>query len=339
MKYKIVFFDCTEQDKLKLTDYFKNKSKIDLLCMPTTINESELVLIKNANIVAIHVSSSIDKALLDKLPNLKLIACRSTGYDNVDLNAAKAKKILVCNIPSYGENTVAEFAFTLMLALSRRLFDITNAVTLGHIDPTKLTGIDLSGKTLGVIGTGRIGCHSIRIARGFAMNVIAYDLYPKAGLDSELGFRYVSLLELLRTSDFITLHAPATNENDHLMDKHAFENMKRGAILINTARGSLVDTKALINALDNGQLGGAGLDVIEGEDLLDVEHELHILKEHRVKDKIEEAAEIDVLEKMPNVIVTAHNAFNSREALARIRNTTIENIEKFIAGLPQNLVS
>ncbi len=283
-----------------------------------------------ATVITLHTSSKLNRETMEKFPKLKLIVARSTGFDHIDLVAAQERNIPVCTVPSYGANTVAEYTFMLILALTRKLILVLEATQNGKIDPIALQGTDLAGKTLGVVGAGMIGKHSIAIGNGFGMNVIAFDPYPNDEAARDLRYTYVTLEELLAQSDVVTLHAPATPENIHLMNHDRFELMKQGAILINTARGSLIETEALIDALTKGKLGGVGIDVIEGEALIDADTELHLLQSHTFSPEIQHAAQIGLLSRLPNVILTAHNAFNSHEALARIQSVTAENILAFL---------
>lgn len=287
--------------------------------------------------VSTFIYGRLDRAVLEKLPALKLIATRSTGYDHIDLASCAERGVTVCNVPSYGENTVAEHVFALLLAISHRLREAIERARSGRFSPEGLEGFDLQGKTLGVIGVGAIGRHVIRIARGFGMSVLAFDAAPDPGLALDLGFDYAPLDALLAASDVISLHVPATPATHHLVDEAAFARMKPSAVLINTARGSVVDAVALVNALRSGRLAAAGLDVLPDEPLIREEAELlssGFTAHHDLRNLIAD----HVLLHMPNVIVTPHSAFNTREAVARIAATTIENIEAFARGRPQNVV-
>ncbi|MDP4038895.1 MAG: NAD(P)-dependent oxidoreductase [bacterium] len=338
MSTKLVFYDLTHEDKLAIKKFFADQSGIELVLIEQSLNEENISNANSADIISVFVSSVINKKSLAAMPKLKMIAARSTGFDNIDTVEAKKRGIKICNVPSYGENTVAEYAFLLLLSITRKLHSTLQAMHASQIEHTKLTGFDLKNRTLGVIGTGRIGAHVIRIARGFEMEVIAYDPYPNQQLAEQLSFKYLSLDELMKKSDIITLHAPYTKQNHHMINAKNLKLAKKGAFLINTARGDLVDTKALVEKLVSGHLGGVGLDVIEGEDLLDVDEEISLLKSSGKK-RLNLALELSILEKLPNVIITPHNAFNSIEALDRIRLTTLENINGFLTGSIQNQVS
>ena len=273
------------------------------------------------------------------MPNLKCIATRSTGFDHVDLAAAAARGVSVSNVPSYGENTVAEFAFALLLTLSRKISQAYERVReTGSFSFEGLEGFDLYGKTLGVIGTGRIGKHSIRIGNGFGMKVLGFDAHPDPKLEKELNFTYDTLEGVLAKSDVVTLHVPYMKETHHLMNEKTFATIKQGAVLINTSRGAVVDTDAMVKALRSGKLGGAGLDVLEEEGI--VKDEMKFLVEgHPNAENLKIALENHVLIDLPNVVVTPHNAFNTREGKERILNTTVENIAGFVQGKPVNVIA
>jgi len=299
-----------------------------------TINDAE-----DADVISVFVRSELRDDLLKQFSNLKLIATRSTGYDHIDISCAKDKGIDVVNVPTYGARTVAEFAFALMLALSRRAYEAYNELrTTGERDIAEFEGFDLVGKTLGVIGTGNIGKNIVRIARGFGMKVLAFDVKPDEVFAKELGFSYDSFENILAESDIVTLHVPLLDATRHMMNEKAFSQMKPGALLINTARGELVDTGALLKVLKSGHLAGAGLDVLEGERALGDELELLTSDVHDVKE-IKTLMADHALIDMPNVIVTPHIAFNTREAKREILETTAQNIKAFVAGTPENTIS
>jgi D-lactate dehydrogenase len=292
----------------------------------------------DAAILCTFIESHIGSAELSRFPALKLIATRSTGFDHIDLLAAKARGIAVANVPFYGENTVAEFAFALLLALSRRIIDADERVRDGTFSPKGLRGFDLSGKTIGIIGTGHIGAHMIRMCKGFGMKVIGFDAFPNAELSHTLDFTYLPLTELLAASDIITLHVPYNKQTHHLINKENIGSIKKGAYLINTARGAVVETEALVEALKSEILAGAGLDVLEEEgDLAD--ETILLTAPHPREEELRIALENHYLISHPRVIVTPHLAFNTQEAVERILDTTIENIKGFAAGTPSNIVS
>jgi D-lactate dehydrogenase len=266
-----------------------------------------------------------------------MVATRSTGYDHIDRQIAKERAIVISNVPTYGENTVAEHTFALILALTRNLHKAYVRTSSGDMSMAGLTGVDLQGRTIGVIGTGHIGLHVIRIAKGFGMHVVAYDPYPNSTFAELLGYRYDGLDHLLGVSDIVTLHAPLTPANKHLIGSHNIDKMKRGSFLVNTARGGLVDTAALIDALDRGILRGAGLDVIEGEEVLSEEKQL-LGSAHATEESLRMALRNVTLLRRPDMVITPHIAFDSTEAIERILMTTVENIKAFQAGTPINAI-
>lgn len=285
---------------------------------------------RDFEVVSVFVGSHVDRDVLAALPNLKLVTTRSTGFDHIDLASAQSMNIATGYVPGYGDNTVAEFAFGLILALSRKIYESVDRLReTGVYSYVGLRGFDLQGKIMGVVGTGRIGQHVVRIAKGFGMHVVAYDAFPKPELASELGFEYVSLDDLLGRSDVISLHVPYLPSTHHLINKETIGKIKKGALLINTARGAVVETDALVKALADGILSGAGLDVLEEEGVLADEKTL-LLYGHPEEHNLKTALTNHVLIDMPNVLVTPHNAFNTQEALQRILDTDICNIQEFI---------
>lgn len=290
----------------------------------------------DAELISVFIGSRVDAATLAQLPRLRLIATRSTGTDHIDLEVCAQRGIAVCNVPVYGENTVAEHVFALLLTLSHRMIEAVTRTRMGQFSAQGLQGFDLQGRTLGVLGTGSIGRHVIRIGQGFGMRVLGCDPRPDPALVSA-DFRYVSLPELLREADVLSLHVPATAQTQHLIGDAEFAQMKPGAILINTARGSVVDPAALIRALRSGRLAGAGLDVLPGEPEIREEAEL-VSSAAPPPQALALLATEQVLLHLPNVVVTPHSAFNTGEAVQRILDTSIANIRAFLAGTPQNRV-
>ena len=289
------------------------------------LNEETASKGKDIEVACIFVDSTASKSVIDAMPNLKLIATRSTGYNHIDVEYAKSKGILVTNVPAYGSYTVAEFTFGLLLNLSRKIMEAGNYVknTMDFHYNSTMEGFDLHGKTIGVIGTGRIGKNVTKIAQGFGMKVIACDIYPDEAFAKEHDFEYKSLPEVLKESDIVTLHTPLTPESNHLINKENVALMKKGVYLINSARGELIETKALVWGLKEGIIAGAGLDVLEEEKNLKKGEKTPICDWNRE------------LMKLPNVLITA---FYTLEAVAEISKVTIDNIKSFIAGTPENLV-
>ncbi len=311
----------------------------DVLSLDTTTETLANVdagRLKDVEVLIPFIHSKVGPAEFEAMPKLRLIATRSTGYDHIDLNLAQKRGVAVANVAGYGETAVAEYTFALMLTLSRKVHLAYARTQRGDFTLEGLRGFDLYHKTLGVLGSGAIGLHVIRIATGFGMKVLAYDVMQNRLLSEVLGFSYVPLNELLAQSDIVSLHAPAIPATYHMINKETLSQLKRGAYLINTARGSLVDTSALAWALDNGILAGAALDALEGEEFL--EHEEELINTPGAEEKLKMLVHNHVLQRRQNVILTPHNAFNSEEALRRIQDTTIEGVKAFLAGTPRNLV-
>jgi D-lactate dehydrogenase len=315
---KIVFFGLEKDKQAVFSGAFTNA---DVSFYEEKLDENNVALAKDADAISVFVNCTVDKKVIDSIPNLKFIATRSTGFDHIDYEYAATKGIKVSNVPAYGSSTVAEFAFALLLTLSRKIREGGQALKENgnYSTPQNTQGFDLENKTIGIVGTGKIGKNIVKIAKGFNMNVLAYDLYPDMTFAAENNFIYKTLPEVLSGSDIVTLHAPYTKENHHLINKENISLFKKGAYLINTARGELIETEALVGALQNGTIAGAGLDVLEGE------------KEFKKGDVIP-------MLQMPNVLMTPHIAFNTLEAETRIFQTTIDNIKGFINTAPINLV-
>ncbi len=292
-----------------------------------------------AEVLCTFIESKIGEDEMKKFPSLKLIATRSTGFDHIDLAAATARGVIVANVPFYGENTVAEFAFALLLALSRRIIDADERVRdTGTFSHDNLRGFDLAGKIIGVVGCGHIGMHVIRMANGFGMKVLGFDIARNDELAKTLNFTYATLPELFAASDIVTLHVPYNAHTHHLINRENIKTFKNGAYLINTSRGAVVETQALVEAIRNGILTGAGLDVLEEEGDLSDETAL-LTSPHPNEEGLKIALENHYLIQHPRVIVTPHLAFNTTEAVERILDTTIDNIRGFATGSPTNIVT
>lgn len=290
------------------------------------LNLQTCSLAENAEAVCVFVHDQIDAHLLRCLAGrgVNVVALRCAGFNNVDLPAAREVGIDVVRVPAYSPYAVAEHAVAMMLTLNRHTHRAYNRVREGNFALNGLLGFDMNGKTVGIVGTGRIGTVLARIMIGFGCTVLAYDLYPNDECKA-LGVRYVSLDALLAQSDIISLHCPLSEETRHLIDSKAIGKMKRGAMLINTGRGALIDTSAVIAALKSGHIGALGLDVYEQEENLFFE------------DHSEEIIQDDVLERLmtfPNVLVTAHQGFFTREAIDAIAETTLNNLKQVEAGEP-----
>ncbi|MBN2097289.1 MAG: hydroxyacid dehydrogenase [Candidatus Omnitrophica bacterium] len=339
MQHLISFVDIEEPWEVA---YLKNslKQTAEILHFKET---ADLILdkIKAASIVSTFINSKISKEIIDALPNLKFITTRSTGFDHIDIAYARQKDICVANVPTYGENTVAEHTFALILSIARNLKKAHFKSSCGDFSIKDLIGFDLKGKTIGVVGTGHIGLRVIKMAVGFSMQVLAFDPMPKEFFAEVLGFSYVDLQTLLKKSDIISLHAPHNQHTHHLINLDNIDLIKKGAVLINTARGGLVDTQALIQALDKKILSGAGLDVLEDEDVILEEKQLLMRRKKDLyqPEKLQLALKNCFLLQRENVVFTPHMAFYSKEALQRILDTTIDNIHGFLNSVCLNIVN
>lgn len=315
----ITFFEINDMEKGKFAKKLKGHT---LRFFDDTIQNIDEEKYKDSDVISVFIHSKVDKNIIDTCSNLKLIATRSTGRDHIDLEYAMSQNILVKNVALYGENTVAEHTFALMLALSRKIHESYVATAQGKFTTAGLMGFDLKNKTIGIIGGGRIGLHVARMARSFGMHVRVYDINQDQFLAELINFKYISLDELFKVADIISLHVPLNPNTSHMINKETISKMKDGVLIINTARGGLINNVDLIEALENGKIYGAGLDVLEGEEFL--------FEENLSNSPIENAAKIIVESKLlsekPNVVITPHNAFNSIEAVERIIDTTIDNI-------------
>ncbi len=339
--HNIAFFQVAEWEK----DYLKANNLFGQLPVKVDLDEDKLTLDKlsesvSYEAVSVFVDSEITEEVLDKMPELKIIATRSTGYDHIDLEACRARGVAVANVPTYGENTVAEFTFGLILTLTRKIYDAYNRIREdGDFSLNGLTGIDLAEKKLGVIGTGKIGQNVIKIANGFGMEVLATDVDPDHQLAEGLGFSYVDLDVLLKESDIISLHVPYTEDNHHLINSDTLNQMKPEALLINTARGGLVSTQDLLRALNDKVIAGAALDVLEEEGVVKDEISFLTGSTNPSQPDLKTVLANHLLIDMPQVIITPHSAFNTQEALIKITTTSVDNIKSFLIGEPKNLVS
>jgi len=324
----VAFFETTAKEKKYLKKKFDKN--FELLFYPDVLNASNAELIANVNIISPFIYSVVDSGVLNKAKKLKLIATRSTGFNHIDTKKAQEKNVSVANVPYYGENTVAEHTFALILALSRNLHKAYVRTIRNDFALQGLQGFDLKGKTLGVIGAGSIGVHVIKIAKGFGMKVITHDPKPNHILTELLDFQYVTLEELLKNADIITMHCPYNTHTHNLINMSNINLVKKGALFINTARSGVIESKALYYAIDKNIFGGAGLDVFEGEDLVNEENQM--LTKNVSVEHLEALMKKNLLLRNENVILTPHMAFDSVEAVERIMDTTVENIKSFLDG-------
>lgn len=317
----ISFFEINEIEKERFS---KKLNKHTLRFFDDSIQRVPEKEYLDSDVISVFIHSKVNESTIGNCKNLKLIATRSTGTDHIDQEYTSNNNIDVKNVALYGENTVAEHTFALMLSLSRKIHESYVSTAKGNFSTTGLMGFDLKDKTIGIIGGGRIGLHVARMARSFGMHVRVYDINQDKFMAELINFKYVTLDELLQQSDIISLHVPYNKYTAHMINKESIAKMKDGVLIINTARGGLINNADLIAGLESGKIYGAGLDVLEGEEFL--------FEENVFNSPIENAAKIIVESKLlsekPNVVITPHNAFNSVEAVHRIIDTTIDNISK-----------
>jgi D-lactate dehydrogenase len=319
---KIVFFEVNEWEISKLQEALRDA---DVKFYKDRLDDRYIDVVKDVEILSVWIYSRVTNNIIDKLPNLKLIITRSTGMDHIDVDYCHKKGIKIANIPKYGVNTVAEHTFALILNLIRKVHNAINKKDFSLSQD--ILGFELKDKTIGVIGTGSIGRKVIHIAKAFDMHVLAYDIKRDEEFAKTYNFEYVGLDELLTNSDIITLHVPLNKDTYHMINMDNIKKIKKGCYLINTARGSICDTTALLYGLEEGIFAGLALDVLE-EELLFKEDGLSILYEDI--DKIKKVLMNNMLMNNPNVIITPHSAFYSKEALNRIIDSTISIIREFM---------
>ncbi len=322
---KIAFFEIDGEEKKFVRRRFDKNYILEFHKEPLTVNNRDLA--KDADVISVFIYSKMTEAVMSSLPKLKLIATRSTGFNHINLDAAQRRGISVCNVPYYGENTVAEHTFALILALSRNLHRAYVRSIQGNFSLEGLRGFDLKDKTIGIIGAGSIGTHVIKMAKGFGMNILVFDPVQNHILEEILEFKYASLDDLLANSDIISLHCPYNENTHYLLNMDNIGKVKKGALFINTARAGLIEPSALYHAIDTGIFSGAGLDVFEGEDLAAEENQM--LSKNVAPAEMEALLKRNILLRKENVIITPHIAFDSIEAVERILDTTVNNIKSF----------
>jgi len=335
---KVHFFEVEDWERLYLEKKIKDMGlDVDLGFTKEPLDDTNVDLYKDIDVAIVFIYSKLNKDVLSKMQNLKLIITRSTGYDHIDVEYTSKNGITVCNVPGYGNNTVAEYTFALILALARKFKPMIERTSKGIFSRDGLTGIDLMGKTIGVIGAGRIGKHVVRIAYGFGMKILVYDRYKDQELIDKYGAEYVGLEDLLRMSDIVTLHVPYNKSTHHLINKFNIKLMKLDAMLINTSRGPVVEMEAIVQALKEGRLaGGVGLDTFEAEEVL-IEEE-YLKRDDIPAIKLKKALESFYVLHLENVIVSPHNAYNTKDALYRILDITLDNLKSYLEGNPKNKV-
>ena len=325
------FYEVEEWERKPIIDAVGDVA--ELLPYPLSADNAEDA--RHCRIISTFIYSAIDKDVLDQLPGLELIATRSTGFGHIDLDECARREITVSYVPRYGDVTVAEHTFALILALAKHIVASTDRTRRGEFNFRGLRGFELSGKTLGIVGTGKIGLNVARMARGFNMRIIAHDRYPNEEAAAELGFTYLPYEELLGQADVITFHVPESPDTHHMLNQGNIDLLKPNSLVINTARGSIIETRALVRALSEDKIGGAGVDVLEEEPVVREERELVSSLFHKTHD-LSAILSGQILLRFNNVIITPHNAFNTTEAVHRVLDTTIDNIQSFLKGEPKN---
>lgn len=324
MATKIAFFDAKSYDRETFAKVNQNFG-FDIQYFKERLSLNTVSLTQGADAVCIFVNAECDRRVIERMAGygVKLIALRCAGFNNVDIRAAQEHGIRVVRVPAYSPHAVAEYAVTLMLALNRKVYRSVYRTREGNFRLGGLMGFDMYGKTVGLIGMGKIAKELIKILRGFGMNVLAYDLYPDEAFAKEYQVKIVSLDELYEQSDIISLHCPLTDDTKFLINNDSITKMKYGVMIINTGRGKLIKTTDLIDGLRSHQVGSAALDVYE--------EEANYFYEDR-SDKMIDDDKLALLLMMPNVIVTSHQAFFTREATNNIAITTLQNILDFTDG-------
>ena len=325
----IIFYDVKPYEQSffekELINDFNIIFKTEQLTSETTIYNNE----EKVEVISVFTSSRVDKDVLQKFKNLKLILTRSVGYSHIDIDYCNENNIVVANTPHYGDYTVSEYSFGLLLSLIRKICYAQNELKNGDMYPETF-GMELCDKTIGIIGTGSIGEKSVKIAKGFSMNVVCYDVLKNIKIEEKYNVKYVDLNTLCKLSDVIMLHAPLTPNSYHLIDRDMISLMKDNAIIVNTARGELVDTEALYDALLDNKIKGAALDVLEYEETISNKRpgeniNLKNLRTSLINNK---------LLNLHNVIVTPHIAYDTQEAVNRILEMTISNLNDYRQNIP-----
>lgn len=334
---KILFFDVADYEVEFLKEACENKFEYQLIKESLNGLFDITKDLEDAQIISCFTTSRVPNEILEKFKNLELIALRSVGFNHIDIDYCKKNNIFVENTPNYGNMTVAEFALGLLLDVARKVTYSANNLKNSIVNTKCTIGTEIFGKTIGIVGLGAIGSEMARLAHGIGLKILGYDLKENEKLKAKYNVHYTDFETLVRNSDFISLHSPLTKENYHLFNKEIFELMKPTAFIINTARGELIDTQALYNALSENKIAGAGLDVLESEDtLVDVEYLVDIGRMSPLA--LQKTVLNNRLMKLDNVIITPHIAYDTEEAINRILNTAISNINAFVEGKIQNNV-
>lgn len=330
---KIVFFDVKNYEKLYFEQNLDFENNEIYFLKSPLLNSTEIEEnIISAEILCVTPFSRLTADVLEKFNNLKLITTRSVGFSHIDRKYCKKRGIEITITPHYGDNTVAEFSFALLLNLVRNVHFSLSEIKYGK-NGGKYDGIELYGKTVGIVGVGSIGMQSVRIAHGFGMKICYNDLHRNVVAENKYNAQYLNFESLCKTSDFIMLHTPLTDENYHLFDSKIFDIMKPNAFLVNTARGELIDTKSLYLALTSGKIKGAALDVVECEEFFNPVNSYFDNFENNCSSCMKKTLINYLLASLDNVIITPHIAYNTNEAAERILEMTTQNIREMLCGI------
>ncbi len=322
---KILFCDANREETRRFADWKETHKEFEIDIIPGPVTESGSF---DYDVISTFITSEFTEAVIGKFPALKMIATRSTGFDHIDMAACKKRGIIVANVPDYGDKTVAEFTILLVLMLERQIRRIMGRVAAdGVSDPLYARGRDLNGKTVGVVGAGKIGTNVGLLAAAFGANVVYFNRSSREALEG-VGAKKAELYELASESDVVTVHLPLNSDTEHMIGSEFIKAMKKGAMIVNTSRGAIIDTDALIYGLENGIVGGAALDVIEGEKWQG--KEMDAIRQKKDYDTLKQALEQSVLRRFDNVILTPHIAYDTEEAEDRIITETLENLDNFL---------
>ena len=335
MAVNMIVFEFRENEKQFFED--NNFENLNIVFYKEPLNEDLINtlpqdILENANVISVFINSEVTEKVINSFKNLRIISTRSTGYDHINIESAKKRNIAVVNVENYGETSVAQFTMGLLIALVRKIIPAALYIKNACEENINFTGRDISKLTLGVIGTGAIGAAVCRAAKCFNMNIIAYDLTERKELVEDTGIKYMSMDELLKTADIVTLHIPYTGNNYHMLAKEQFDMMKDGAMLINTSRGEIVDLPALYNAIDSRKLGGAALDVLKCESInFGCTNLTQKLNDVPI-DCLNEAIYVEKLAKFENIIITPHIAYDTQDSVDFILDKSMRAIMDVIRG-------
>lgn len=330
---KITFFETEKWHEDYIRKSLKN-TKHELNFYRGQLNEKTWKKAKDSEIVGVFVYSKINENVISKLKKLKGIVTMSTGFDHIDTELCKEKGIKLLNVPSYGKNTVAEYAFGLILSLTRKIHKAYQKTQSGDFSKEGLEGMDLKGKTIGIVGLGDIGKHTAKIANGFGMKILGYDRKKDKNMQKKYGVEYCTMNKLLKNSDIISLHVPYNKSTHHLINKESLKKIKKDALIINTSRGGVIDTNSLLKFLKQNKLGGVALDVLEEEEAM--KKEIGSKSADLPKEKLKDILDDHLLLHFDKALVTPHNAFNTKEAIERILEKTASNVKQIAKLKKQN---